>query len=147
MKKYTLKKEGDLYRLFALRSFPYVSKGDKGGLVSGPHNLSHHGNCWIYEYAQAIEDAMVVDDAVLYGGCCAAGNALIRDKARVLDQAIVMGNCCIAGRAVIRDQAIVTGLALVTGEQTDIRGQEKIDGCQIIENNRSFPTWKIKENK
>ena len=64
-KKYTLKREGDLYRLIAEINLFGVRKGDKGGLIAGPHNLSHHGNCWVYENAKVIEDAMVVDDLSL----------------------------------------------------------------------------------
>ena len=48
-----------LYRIEALKDFSNVKKGDKGGFVESENNLSHDGNCWIYD------DAIVYDDATV----------------------------------------------------------------------------------
>lgn len=47
MRKYELIAEGDLFRLRAVKDFAGVKAGDLGGLVSGEHNLSQEGTCWI----------------------------------------------------------------------------------------------------
>ena len=52
-KKYELipsDKEG-LYRIKAVKDFSNVKKGDIGGYIEGEKNLSHDGNCWIYDNA------------------------------------------------------------------------------------------------
>lgn len=40
-----------LYRIEALRDFANVKKGDKGGFVESEKNLSHEGNCRVYDDA------------------------------------------------------------------------------------------------
>lgn len=64
-----------LYRLKALRDFNNVKAGDLGGFVDKETNLSHEGNCWIYD------DAVVRKSTIL-------DNALIRGKAIVTDSYI-----------------------------------------------------------
>ena len=39
------------YQLKALRDFADVKAGDLGGYVNSPDNLSHRGNCWVYDQA------------------------------------------------------------------------------------------------
>ena len=131
-KKYTLKREGDFYRLFALKSFRFVRKGDKGGLVAGPDNLSQEGNCWIYKYAKVIEDGMVVDDAIVYGKARVSGYALIKGKARVSGHARIKDGAVIAGHARVRGEIEVTAKALITGD-VSLTGKKSIGDCQIIE--------------
>lgn len=58
-KKYELIKEGNMYRIRALKDFycyygrnksgygKMIHKGDLGGLIEGEHNLPQEGNCWI----------------------------------------------------------------------------------------------------
>lgn len=58
MKKYSLiesdRSNGKqkLYQIKALKTFTTsngtkVKEGDLGGFISGEHNLSHEGNCWV----------------------------------------------------------------------------------------------------
>lgn len=54
-----------LYRIQAIKDFGDVKAGDKGGWVSGYHNLSQEGNCWIYDDACACDDSHVSDNAKL----------------------------------------------------------------------------------
>lgn len=56
---------GWLYRIQAVKDFGDVKAGDKGGWVSGYHNLSQQGNCWIYDDACACDDSQVYGDANL----------------------------------------------------------------------------------
>jgi len=49
------------FRIEALRDFSDVKKGDIGGFVQSEHNLSHRGDCWIYE------DAVVEGDNRISG--------------------------------------------------------------------------------
>ena len=95
------------YRLKALKDFSNVRKGEIGGFVRGFHNLSHKGNCWIYNYARIYdnarisENARVSKDAWVYGYAQVCGNAQVSDKARVCDRAIVSGS------AIVKDNTIV----------------------------------------
>lgn len=52
----------NLHRIKALRSFGNVQAGDLGGWVESMDNLSHEGNCWIF------------DNSKVYGKACLRGN-------------------------------------------------------------------------
>ena len=55
-----------LYRIKALKNFSDVKKGDKGGFVESEDNLSHDGDCWIYNNAKAYGKATVFDHAKVF---------------------------------------------------------------------------------
>lgn len=57
-----------VYRIIALRDFGNVKAGDLGGYVEGEHNLSHDGNCWIY------------DDAIITGNVSLSGSVSVMDN-------------------------------------------------------------------
>ena len=83
-----------LYRIEALRDFADVKKGDKGGYVESEDNLSHVGNCWVFDKAWVSDNALVRDDALVYG------------DARVLGNARVLGKTCVLGNAKISNGII-----------------------------------------
>ena len=93
-KKYKLTDETNewlgrtLYRIEALRDFGNVKAGDKGGWIEKEANLSHEGECWVF------------DNAKVSGNAWVSGNARVCDNARVFDDAWVYGD------ARVRDEHI-----------------------------------------
>jgi UDP-3-O-[3-hydroxymyristoyl] glucosamine N-acyltransferase len=84
MKKYeltdetiTINETQTLYRIKALRDFGDVKAGDLGGYVESESNLSHEGNCWIYD------DAIVSDSARIYDSAKISGDAEIYYSTRI----------------------------------------------------------------
>jgi len=114
-KKYELilsDKEG-LFRIKALKDFSDVTKGDIGGFVSGEHNLSHDGDCWIYNNAGVSDNAIVSNNAKIYGDARVYGSAQVSGDARVYGYAQVYDNAKIYENAKIYDRALVYGSAQV----------------------------------
>ena len=66
MKKYEMLPESGLYRIRALIDIPRhgVKVGDLGGLIEKEENLSHDGDCWVYDDARVFGDARVSGNAV-----------------------------------------------------------------------------------
>ena len=86
------------YRLRAIRNFKNIKKGDSGGYVKGYYyNLSHKGNCWIYNYALVGESAQVTDNVVVCDSAKVFGNAKVSGNAKVTDNAHVGGFDVICG--------------------------------------------------
>lgn len=56
-----------LHRIRALRDFNDVKAGDLGGFIEKEENLSHEGNCWIYNNAKICGCARIYGNAVIYG--------------------------------------------------------------------------------
>lgn len=135
-KKYELvpsDKEG-LFRIKALRNFGDVKKGDIGGYVSGEHNLSHEGLCWIFG------NAKVYGNAEVSGNAWVSDNAKVYDDASVINYARVSGNAIIYGKALVYDIATIYGNAVVCGDaevhgNAVVRGKAKVCGYANIGRN------------
>ena len=79
-----------LHRIKAVRDFGIVKAGELGGFIEKEENLSHEGNCWVY------------NDAMVYGNAKVYGNAV------VCDDAVVCGNAIVCGYAEICDDAKIS---------------------------------------
>ena len=136
MKKYELTNETikvvglmghTLYRIRALYDFNDVKQGDLGGFVESEDNLSHEGNCWVYD------DAKVYNIAKIFGNAVVFQNAEVFDNAQVFGSARVYGNARIFGDGWIYDDARIFGNALVYGnarifENTEVAGISRVFG-------------------
>lgn len=112
--KYRLKMDDynpGLWRVVALRDFGDVKKGDVGGFVSSKDNLSHRGNCWIYDNAKVTGNAFVdgnakiMDEACLSENASAVGDAEVRGRARLINHAWASGNVIIEDTAILSEAA------------------------------------------
>ena len=102
-----------LRRIIALRSFGDVKAGDIGGWVAGYHNLSHTGDCWIY------------DDAEVHGNAYVCQNAIVMHEAKMYGRAVASGNAVICG------DAIATGNVRI-GTNAILHGSEYADGDGVL---------------
>ena len=110
-----------LKRIRAIRDFDEVEKGDLGGYIEKEENLSHDGNCWVYQDAKvydkakvyenafAQDDAELKDSAKAYGRAEISGGALICDTAKIFDNAVALGNIIISGDSALSGTAIAVG--------------------------------------
>lgn len=104
MKKYKLTNEEiviagrKLRRIEALKDFRDVKAGEKGGFVESESNLSHEGECWVYNNAAV------------------CGNAEVCSNARIRDYAIICGNAVICDDAIVCGDAILGNYTVVYGD-------------------------------
>lgn len=122
-----------LYRIKALRDFGYVFEGEVGGYVQSEDNLSHNGDCWVFDNAKVFnsarihddarifENAKVYDEAEVFGSAKIYGNAKIYDEAGIFDNATIFENARVCNNARIKYNAIVCGNAKI--ERDTIIGQ------------------------
>lgn len=124
MKKYKLVKEEyryyvkstKIFRLRALRDIGnYVKKGDLGGYVESELNLSHEGDCWIYNdalvhgHARVSMDAGVYDRVIIYGEAKIYGEATISDDCQIRDKVEVGGNAIVYGDVLLEGKFKLLG--------------------------------------
>jgi carbonic anhydrase/acetyltransferase-like protein (isoleucine patch superfamily) len=114
-----------LYRIKAIRDFGSVREGDLGGFVEKERNLSHKGDCWIYN------DACVFDEAYIYDNARISGVAWVCDRACIYDDAHISGIARISGRARISDNAYVYDNVYVC-EKASIYGNAHVYGEAYI---------------
>ena len=118
-KKYELiesDREG-LYRIKALRAFcndvTKIKKGDIGGYVASEDNLSHEGNCWLFDDAMVYDNAQVSGNAFvcgivqIYGHALVTGNTFIGDNAKIFDYAVIDAHGYVCDHAQIYGHAEV----------------------------------------
>ena len=96
-----------VYRIKALKDFGNVKAGDLGGFVEREANLSHEGDCWVYD------NAIVCNAARVYGNAIIRDYAKIYDYAKVFDNARVYGNAKIFDYAKIYDNAEISNTAQI----------------------------------
>ncbi|EJF84436.1 hypothetical protein MCY_01448, partial [Bartonella rattimassiliensis 15908] len=71
-KKYELTNESrvvngvTLHRIKALRDFDDVKAGQLGGFIENESDLSHDGNCWVYDNAIVFCNAVVSENAKIH---------------------------------------------------------------------------------
>ena len=110
-----------LYRVKALKDFADVKKGDIGGYVENPNNLSHKGCCWVCDDAKIYNEARIYGNSEISGCAVIDGNAQIHGNSRILGCAVIDGNARICGDsevwgyAIIRDNALIYGDSVING--------------------------------
>ena len=120
-----------LYRIQALRNFSDVLKGDIGGYVEKEKNLSQEGDCWIYDNAKVIGNAVLKDNATAQNNSIICDNAVVSHYATVCDEAVVNGDAKVYGSAVISRRGVVGARAEVY-ERSMIGGRAYItDGAKV----------------
>ena len=127
-----------LHRIRALSDVrPDVPKGHLGGYVQCEENLSQKGACWI------ADDAVVCDNARVYG------SAWIGNKSHISGQAVISGDAHVGGNAAVLENAHVTSGLVV--EQAVIRGDAEIKKDQRTRKSPRivpFPvSWTVKMKK
>ena len=140
----------DLHRIKALKDFGDVKKGDVGGYVENERNLSHEGDCWIYNNAKVYDNAEILGNAKVYDNVYIYNNAKIYDNARiydnaeifqyaeVFDNAVIQEDALIYGASVIEENALIYGVGVICGNAW-IGGNAKIKkGMHIGKINEKF---------
>lgn len=138
-----------LYRIEALKDFTNVKKGDKGGYVEKEENLSHEGNCWVFDNARVFDDACVYEEARVYGEswvygkACVSGAACVDGKARVYGESWVYGEAQIYGDARVYGAACVFGNARIRGTADYYVGKNVWSSGRYFTYTRSNKMWKV----
>lgn len=139
-----------LYRVKALIDFGDVRKGEIGGYVENPHNLSHEGDCWIYNNAKVYDNAEIMDDAKAYnnayiynnakihGNAKICNNAEIFEYAEVWDNAVIQEDALICGKSVIEENALIHGVGVICGNACIGGNAEIKNGMHIGDINEKF---------
>ena len=69
-----------MHRIVAVRSFSNVKEGDIGGWIEKEENLSHDGDCCVFD------EACVFDNAQVYGNVFVCDNAKVYGNADMLNK-------------------------------------------------------------
>ncbi|WP_375630760.1 MULTISPECIES: hypothetical protein [unclassified Bartonella] len=152
-----------LHRIKALKDFADVKMGDLGGFIENEDNLSHDGNCWVYDDAMVIQasvsenakirnKACVVNWARVYGNAVISDQAwVLNDKAHVYDNAVINGNAKIGGyvfgNAVVSDNAVITEGALIYDNARVYENAYVSGKAQICQFTTIYGNAVLKENK
>ncbi|WP_208438732.1 hypothetical protein [Bartonella grahamii] len=137
-----------LYRIKALKDFSDIKAGTLGGFIEKEDNLSHDGNCWVYDEALVFKNGHVYENARVFGKAVTCGH--IYGHARVYDNAIVAGyvynNAHVYGNAVISDNSHVYGNARVYGKAIIYDNAYVYDNARVYENARIANNVHVYEN-
>ena len=121
------------YRIKALIDFKNVKAGDLGGYIKNESNLSHEGNCWIYDDARVYDNAIVSEDARIIGKAVARGSTKISGHAVVGGDSDVSEFACVFDSAKVLEHAKISGYAKISGFSY-ISGSAKVYDYSRIKN-------------
>ena len=113
-----------LYRIKSLRSFGDVIKGDLGGYVESERNLSHEGDCWVYDNSEVYGDAVVYDDAKV------SDYSYVYDESKIFGEAIVKRSF-ITDKSEIFDRVILHKVR--TEGNTKVYGRCEVENFELLE--------------
>ena len=93
---YKLVENTKVYRIIALKNFGNVKAGDKGGYIK-KDNLSHEGNCWVFDNAIITDNAFVKENAMIND------NVIVKGCAKITDNAVISMNQTVSNGVVKTD--------------------------------------------
>ena len=135
-----------IHQIKALKDFGNVNKGDLGGWIENPSNLSQNGNAWVYGNAQVYDNAIVSGNAMVYDNATVSGDAKVCNKALLYGNANVYDNAWVYDNAIIYDHAQVCGNAHVYGN-AQVSGYSNIyDYAQVYGGSKIKYPINIHEN-
>lgn len=128
-----------LYRIRALKNVVEsddgtyaVKKGTLGGYVQKEENLSHEGDCWVFDNAKVFDDVRVQDNAFITDESMVFGNAVVKDKAITCNQSKIYGFAIVKDSSITMDRSEVFGHAVMEnyssiGDDAKLYGSAKMD--------------------
>lgn len=144
----TSTKDTKVYRIKSLIDFSDVKAGDIGGYVENESNLSHDGNCWIYNdavsaengrvfdnakikgFAEVFENGKVYNDAIIDEDVSVFGNAEVYHEAHVYGYVHVCDDAHIASKARVSDVGIINGTQTIVNDMVNIRNFNDINSIK-----------------
>ena len=124
-----------LFRLKAVKDFSDVKKGDFGGYIYEYHNLSHKGDCWVYNEARICGCAVISESARIEDSALVAGHAIVSEDARIFGNAQVYDYVKVSGNVRISGNARILDFAEIT-EDSEIAGNVEIGGKLKVKNKK-----------
>ena len=137
MKKYELTNESinwkghKLYRIKATRNFNDVKAGDLGGFVENEFNLSHDGNCWIYNEGKVYGESEVFNNAKVYDWAEVMSCSRLCDDAEMHDCTEICNFAELYGTIKLYDFAKAKHITINSGRVYK-NNTELIDGVGIV---------------
>lgn len=102
-----------LHRIKALTNLDEVDEGSLGGYIEKEENLSHDGQCWIFDNAKVYGNAKVIEDALVYDNAEVYDNAILSEQAYVYDNTKIFGNAKLGSACDIRNNAQIFGDVII----------------------------------
>lgn len=121
-----------------------LSDGLVGGWIQSEANLSHKGDCFVYDDACVSGNALVYEHAKIQCMAGVYGNAQIYGNAVITGVSSVYGNAFVFENAVVTDSTWVRGDAQVGGS-LQVVGMNGIQGYNVIQWNEELLEYEDSE--
>jgi carbonic anhydrase/acetyltransferase-like protein (isoleucine patch superfamily) len=129
-----------------LHEIKRLSDGLIGGYIESERNLSHDGDCFVYNNAKVFGNARVSDNTWVFGNAEVFDNARVYGYARVSGNAEVFGNAQVSGNAQVFGNAKVSDNARVFGNAEAFDNARVFGNAQVSGNAQVFGNAKVSGN-
>lgn len=113
-KKYKILKSNEkilsgriLHQVEALCDFSDVSAGTLGGFIEKEENLSHKGDCWLYDNSAVYDNARLQDNAILCNTAIVCENAIVGGGSILQNESLVYGHAVLSGEIIVSGGSII----------------------------------------
>ena len=143
-KKNTIEWEGHiLYRIKALRNFGDVKKGDIGGFVESEYNLSHEGNCWIYNNAKAMDNSRIYDNSKMYNNSKMYGHSEMHDNSEMYEDSVMYNDSRIYDNSAMYNNSKMRDNSVMYNNSKMCNNSEMHNNSMLCDNSRMHGNSKM----
>ena len=116
-----------LHRIKALKDFGTVKKDDIGGYIEKEYNLSHDGDCWIYDGAKAMDSSRMYDDSRMYDESEMHDNSKMYGDSRMYDYSIMYDYSEMHNMSKMHDNSVMYDNSKMYGD-SELNNSDKLYG-------------------
>ena len=146
-KEHTVKYNGRiLHRIRALKDFDGVKKGDIGGFVQSEHNLSHDGNCWIYDDAKCMDSAKCMDDSIMFDNSIMYNNSKMYDYSRMCDYSKMFDNSIMYNNSIMFDNSRMYDNSIMYDNSRMLDNSKMYDNSKMCGNSKMYDNSQMYNN-
>jgi len=132
-----------LYRIRALRDFGNVKKGDIGGYVQNEYNLSHDGECWVYNDAMALDNSRVLNNARMYNNSRMYGHSEMFDNTEMHDNSKMFNDSKMFDNSEMYDNSEMHDSAEMHDYSKMFDNSKMLDYSRMYDNSEMYDNAKI----
>ena len=145
--------ERTLYRIRALKNFRNVKAGDLGGWVSGKHNLSQEGDCWIYDEAKCMDNARMYHNSVMYNNAVMCdfsemhGDSAMHNYSAMLDNSRMYNCSAMYDNSRMYNDSKMYSNSRMFDNSAMYNNAVMLDNSKMFENSRMYRDSRLKNKE
>lgn len=135
-KKYEFTGETKEFEGRVLHRIRRIEDGLTGGWIEKERNLSHKGNCFVYDEAMVFDNGKVYGNSMVYANGKVFDNGEVFDNGKISDNGMVYGNGMVFDNGKVFDNGVVYDKGLIYGNGVVCDNGKVFGNGEVCDNGR-----------